>query len=258
MTATTPATTTAVTTTTTTSTTTSTPSGTPVPVGALLFGDEFNGAAGALPSSTKWGAKTFTSGASGCVWDGWNLVHEDGNGDVILGAQKKSTGGWQCSFISGKTSYSGPRYEEARAKVACGVGTWSAPLWSWASPFGAGGLENDTNEQLGRQPGSYHTTVHNWTVSPQKQSGVNVATSSTLCNGFHVYGAAVYSSHIDYYLDGTKVSTITAAAVGLSNLAGFAEVANVDLNMGGSWAGTPTISGPVSMVVDYVRVYALS
>lgn len=61
---------------------------------------------------------------------------------------------------------------------------------------------------------------------------------------------------VDYYFDGTLEASATAGSVGLSNLLSYRQVANVSLNMGG-WAGTPTGSGPYSVVVDYVRVSAL-
>lgn len=226
-------------------------------LGALLFSDEFNGAAGTTPDSTKWGAKSFTSSGSLANWSGWNQISENGSGDVQITAVKQSTGRWNTGWLSGKIGYSGQRYIEARVKIACGYGTWNGPVWEWDYPYGAGGFENDVNESLGREPTNYHTTIHNWTVSPNLQSGISISTGQTLCNGFHTYGAAVYADHVDFYLDGVKVSTRLASAIGLTNLTSFEDVANISLNMGG-WGGTPTISGPVSMLVDYIHVYKLN
>lgn len=258
---TTPTTTTTPTPATTAATTTSTtpvPPGTPVAVGPLMFGDEFNGAAGSQPSTALWGGKnSFTTNAlSGARMDGWNQISEDGNGDLVITARKDPTSGqWITGHMWSVPTYSGPRYMEVRARMAAGYGAWNAPLWE--QPL-HGGQENDVNEQLGRQPNTFNATLHNWSVSPQRQKGLAISTGVDLSSGFHTYGAAVYHDHIDYYFDGAKVGTINASDVGLTDLTTTAENAWVTLNIGGGWAGTPTIPGPTSMRVDYVKVYALA
>src|SRR5207244_1506733 len=92
---------------------------TPVPIGALLFGDEFNGAVGAKPSTASWGAKQYSSSGSRADWNGLNNVSENGGGDLVITARKESNGRWLTGFLSGKIGYSGARYVEARAKVPC-------------------------------------------------------------------------------------------------------------------------------------------
>lgn len=223
---------------------------------ALLFGDDFNGAAGSLPSSTLWGAKT--GGSNGSVaWNGWNNVSEDGQGNLVITARKNSSGQWTSSFISGKIGYSGQRHIEARAKVACGAGTWSAPVWEWGYPYGGTpSLEDDVNEQLGDQAQSYHATLHNWNGGTNPQSGKTLSTGQTLCNDFHVYAANVYADHVDFFIDGNKDGTILGSAIGLSDLTTWKVVADIDLNMGG-WGGTIGVTGPVSMLVDYIHVSKL-
>ena len=240
-----------------TASTTVTVSGSGLSLGSLLFGDEFNGAAGTKPDSTVWGAKSSTSGSSLANWSGWNQISENGSGDVVITAVKQSTGRWDTGWLSGKVGYSGQRYIEARGEIACGYGTWNGLVWEWDYPYGAGGFENDVIESLGKEPTNYHTTIHNWTVSPNLQSGFTVSTGQTLCNSFHNYGAAVYPDRVDFYLDGNKVSTRLASAIGLSDLTTFKDVANISLNMGG-WGGTPTITGPATMQVDYIHVYKLN
>jgi hypothetical protein len=114
-------------------------------------------------------------------------------------------------------------------------------------------------EQLGREPQTYHSTLHYWTApGVGTQSGKTISATSALCDGFHTYGAAVYSDHVDLYLDGQKMASTPASAVGLTDLTAWQDEVNIDLDMGGNWAGTPTVSGPVSMLVDYVHVYRVS
>ena len=244
-----------------TDTTTTTASTTTAPSPSYLFDDEFNGAAGSKPSSTLWNAKTTTM-PSGVHMDGWTNISEDGSGDLVVTASKDSAGVWHSGWLTGNVggfSFGGTPYDvQARAEVACGAGTWSSPIWTWGAPYGsAPSIENDVIEHLdGKEPDGYHATLHNWNGAGNPSNGQLVSTLTPLCGGFHVYEAKVYADHIDYYFDGTLEATATASSVGLTNLLASPQVANVSLNMGG-WAGTPTISGPVSMLVDYVRVAGL-
>jgi PKD repeat protein len=234
--------------------------GTPVPVGALIFNDEFNGALGTKPDTSKWIVHTGNAGLGLGVWVGSDNMQLDGNGNLAITAREATPGNpggkWNTGFLSGKIGYSGKRYLETRAKVAAGYGTWNGPLWEDGFPWGANAIENDVVEQLGRDPQVNHNTLHNWTVSPNKQSGNAYNSGVILANDFHIYGAAVYADHVDYYLDGVKVFTALASAVGLSDLTTFVVAAEVQLNMGG-WAGTPTIPGPVTLLIDYIRVYRI-
>lgn len=253
------------TTTTTSPGTTTTP---PPPPPTYLFDDEFNGAAGSKPSTTLWNAHTSSNAIR--TWDGWNAVSENGSGDLVITATKNS-GIWDTGFISGKIGYSGVRHVEARVKLPCGYGTW-AGVWEWGAPYGAApSLEDDIAEQLGKSPSIYYTTLHYWDSSGDHSSGsYSVNTGVTLCNAFHTYAANVYADHVDYYFDGAYVSTRTASSIGLSNLTTWSDVADLSLDMGGSWACpssdttdctsnySPKMAGPVSMLVDYVRVSALS
>lgn len=227
----------------------------PVTVGSEIFSDDFVGATGLKPDSTKWQAKSYTSGASGAVFAGLTLIELDGASNLKITAQKSSSGVWQCGFITSKSGYSGSRYTEGKAKMAPGFGTWNAPVWEWAFPNGGPGLENDVNEQLGKQPDQYHCTLHNWNTSAQ--SGITVSTGVNLSTDFHIYGSALYSDHVDFYFDNSKVATILASAVGMTDLTTFEVAACIDLNMGGSWAGTPTIAGPVDMLVDWYKVWSI-
>jgi hypothetical protein len=227
------------------------PATTPVPVKSLILDAEFNGKAAAQPSHLLWGAKSHGK------WSGWSHIALDGTGNVLLTAYSDATG-WHTPWLSGKVGYQGPRYVEARANVPCGAGTWSAPIWEWAYPYGRGrGLENDVSEQLGAEPTSYHATLHYWTgTGTNVQSGEKVTSASSLCGAFHTYGAAVYGDHVDYFLDGTLTTSISASAIGLSSLTAQKEVMNTDLAMGG-WGGTITVPSPVVLAVDFIHVYRM-
>jgi hypothetical protein len=218
-----------------------------------LFEDEFNGAAGSKPSSRLWNAKAYRA-SSGTFWNGWKAISEDGQGHLLITANK-ANGVWYSGFLSGKVSYTGPRYVEVRAKVAAGFGVWNAPVWEWDFPNGATGVEDDVIEQFGRQPQTYRTTLHAGTAI---QEGFANTTRVTLSGSFHTYGAAVRPNRVDYYFDGALMRTIRPGNLG--GRWGFVTtpmVANISLNMGGL-GGTPTVPGPVSLLVDWIRVTPLS
>jgi hypothetical protein len=232
-------------------------------LGSLIFGDDFDGPAGSKPDAHKWVGKV-RGLASGIHLDGMTNIALDGNSNVVIAAHKQADG-WHSGFLSGVPSggYSGRRFIECRAKVGKGQGVWNGAIWEWAALYGAGGIEVDVCEQLGREPSNYHATLHNWQGGGE-QLGNTIAGSSPLGDGFHVYGAAVYDDHIDWYLDGVHMrnlkgnpATVTAAQVGLTHLAPFKVVTNISLNMGG-WGGPINIPGPVSLTVDYVHVHALT
>lgn len=223
----------------------------PPAVKSLIFGDEFNGAAGVQPPHRLWAAKHFGN------WSGWTHIAENGAGSVVLTAYKDSSG-WHTPWLSGRIGYRGRRYVEARAEVPCGAGTWSAPIWEWRFPFGKNpGFENDVSEQLGKEPAQYHVTLHHWTSGGKNQeSSKEITATSPVCGTFHTYGAAVFSGRVDFYLDGVLTASIPASSVGLSNLIKFKQVMNIDLAMGGM-GGTITVGSPVVLLVDFIHVYRI-
>lgn len=250
--------------TTTTQTTTTAPTTAPTttttPAPGYVFDDEFNGAAGSLPSSSLWDYKTFNGGNA--KWGGTTKVSENGSGDLAIDATCSSActtaTNWTSGFISGKVALTGSYRIEARSKIPCGQGVWPAPVWTWGYPYGAApSIENDVIEQLGSgQATSYHTTLHNWNGSTNPQLGHQDAVGVTLCNAFHTYASNVYADRIDYLFGGAKIDSITAAQVGLANFATQKQVANIDLDMGG-WAGTIGATSTQTMLVDYIRVTPL-
>lgn len=225
---------------------------TPVPVGALLFSDEFSAP---TIDTAKWDVKNRGQFTPSAVSAGGGLL------TIIATVDASKPGGWACGEIQGQptTAYTGPRYSECRAIVPAGFGTWAAPLWERDAPWGALAIENDTCEQLGKEPGSYHVTVHN---GPSEAYGLMIGAptpSTPLSADWHRYGCAMYADHADYYLDGAKVATITQAESGLTawKFTTTPTVPLVDLDMGG-WGGTITVAPPVRLLVDYVKVWALA
>jgi hypothetical protein len=229
-----------------------------VPVGALLFSDDFDGPAGSKPDGTKWHAKTGQSGSSLATWAGLNQIKLDGAGNVVVEAVK-SGARWDTGWLSGVAGHTGPRYIEARVKVAGGgIGPWNGAIWEWGYPFGAApSIEVDVCEQLARESRQYHATLHWWNGAGNPQAGKVFSAAAPLADDFHRYGAAIYADRVDWYLDGLKVGSTPASAINQADLTVWKVVPNISLNMGG-WGGTPTIPGPAVLRADYVRVWALA
>jgi beta-glucanase (GH16 family) len=220
-----------------------------------LFDDEFNGAAGSKPSSSLWGVKTLMDRRNAAVMEGWTSISENGRGDLVITAHRDKSGVWRSGWLTGKVPYIGPHDIIVRAEVPCGTGTLAGPAWEWAYPYGAPWAEDDTVEQLGREPQTYHTTLH---TSARRQAGSGHNVGVKLCGGFHTYETKMYAGHADFYFDGSLVEKVTRSRLGgVWPFTTIPMIPNISLMMGGSWAGTPTISGPVSMLVDYLRVRRL-
>lgn len=252
--------------TTTVGTTTSQPpptTTTTAPAPTYLFDDEFNGAAGSEPSTfnAKGTATSPYKNGNGTYFEGFTNAHEDGNGHLVITAHKDAAGAWHSAWLTSKAAITGPRDVQARAMVPCGNGTWASPVWEWGYPYGsAPELEDDVIEQLGKEPTTYHATLHYAATAgagATDQSGGPINTGVTLCNAFHTYEAKVYATHVDFYFDGTFEKSITTSQLtGISDFTVMKEAENISLNMGG-WGGTIDVAGPVSMLVDYIRVAAL-
>lgn len=234
-----------------TPTTTSVPAPQTPPLGRTLFADDFT----APLDPTVWDVKNRLNGYSGTTFIPGNVTVKDGQ--LAITAYQNTSGAWYGGEIQllAAHAYTGPHYLECSTTLPAGVGVWSGPLWERDAPWGALGIENDACEQLGKEPSVYHVTVHN---GPDDSHGLAVTAPATLAGGGpHIYGCAMYSDHADYFLDGQKVATIPASSLTAWKFTTTPLVCLLDLDMGGAWATTPTIPGPVTMLVDYVKVTAL-
>lgn len=186
-------------------------------VGTSKFGDDFNGALNSEPSSTDW---TFF-GSGGCqtsanlTYCGTNTMGEDGAGNLKMQAVL-SSGTWYGAWLTSKTTYSGERYLEVRAKLACSADTGFSTDTAFEVGSGSPHLELnpaelDTGE--GASPNNFdykHNMGTNyWMDATHKAYHTRFQTESTQqCGAFHKYGMAVYSDHIDFFYDGAKELTV--------------------------------------------------
>ena len=235
----------------------------------LAWSDEF--ANGGLPDSRNWQHDTERNKAG---WHNRELQYyshdrldnaEVRDGKLIITARKEE--------MSAQTDWGGQRYSSARlitagkkdwtygyfeirAKLPCGVGTWPA-IWMLGSQgnWPAGG-ELDIMEQVGSNPARVFSTVH--TASGSGANGVGNAVEVTdACAAFHNYQMDWNAQQIRFGIDG-KTHLIYKNSKSGQDQWPFDSPQFLILNIAiGGDLGGKVDDGifPVSMEVDYVRVY---
>ncbi|MEF9911706.1 family 16 glycosylhydrolase [Streptomyces sp. NBC_01693] len=243
---------------------------------AQTWADEFDGAAGSAPDSSKW---TLEKGGSGngnnelqYYTDSTENASLDGNGNLVITARKNSDSGLQCWY--GPCQYTSARLNtaktftqaygryEARIKIPRGQGIWPA-FWMLGDDLGSAGWPNsgeiDIMENVGKEPGAVHGTIH----GPGYSGGGGIGASYSLPDGkafaddFHTFAVDWSPNSLVWSVDGQTYQTRTPADLNGSKWV-FDHPFFIILNLavGGDWPGSPDGSTtlPQTMTVDYVRV----
>jgi len=243
--------------------------------GNLIFDDEFNGAAGSAPDSSKWqilGGANPSRWGEECFVNDRAHVYLDGQGHLVETATY-NPGGVPCTNGSGPYESggidtgpaSGGLFDfqygsvEASIQVPCqsGTGLWPA-FWSDGPNWPTGGeidyLEvmkyfgpTDANEGLHGPT----TGGSSWGTSYQNQA-------STWCDAYHTYGAIWSPGEIQFTIDGTVEHTITPTAMQSGwtwPFDSYDQRLLLDLQIGDSGGTIDDSTLPQSMLVDWVRVY---
>ena len=248
-----------------------------LPGWVLAWSDEFDAPSGTAPDPAKW---TLLTGG-----DGWGNQEREyystdlanasqQNGSLAITATKAGAAAHTCWY--GACQYTSARLQtkgkmaqkygrfEARIKVPQGQGMW--PAW-WMlgddidTAMWPGCGEIDVMENIGREPGTVHGSLH----GPGYSGGNPLTGSYALTGGkklgddFHVYAVEWEASAIRFYLDDVLYETRTPADVpaGKKWVYDHPFFLLLNLAVGGQWPADPdgTTTFPQSMLVDYVRVY---
>jgi beta-glucanase (GH16 family) len=240
------------------------------------WADEFDGAAGTTPDSSRW---NFDVGGNG--WGNNELQYYtrrpgnaalDGKGHLVITARAErfqGANGVERDYTSARLQTL-EKFEftyglmEARIQVPAGAGLAPA-FWSLGNEayteddaWPACG-EIDTMEVLGSEPNILNGTVHGpWPAHP---SGIGGEAESPvpLSAGFHTYGVRWETNQISFLLDGSVYETVTPADLPPGEAWPFQHPNFLLLNLavGGDWPKSPDASTrfPARMVVDWVRVW---
>lgn len=249
-----------------------------VQVRKFAFSDEFNGPANSPVDSTKWTLET-----GGWGWGNQELeyynnttanAYQNGSGSLVIKAVKLdpplTLTCWYgpCEYTSArmitKQKFEGKYGRiEARIKIPRGQGIWPA-FWMLGNDIDTAGWpacgEIDIMENIGREPGIVHGTIH----GPGYSGGNGIGGQFTLPVGgafaddFHVYAIEWSATKITWYVDGFAYRTTTTSNIPGGTQWVFDHPFFIILNVavGGGWPGNPdgTTVFPQEMRVDYVRV----
>lgn len=154
---------------------------------------------------------------------------------------------------------------EARIKVAAGIGTWNA-FWMMPStydektnPWPDCG-EIDIMEYLGYDTNRIHGTAHTYQYNGYWATNPSAAVEAlNLDTDWHTYSVKWSADRIVWMVDGWEYFIWENTGVGLEQYP-FLDPNYIILNLaiGGDWGGVMGVDDsifPVSMYVDYVRVY---
>ncbi|MDB5272654.1 MAG: carbohydrate-binding protein, partial [Chitinophagaceae bacterium] len=240
----------------------------------LTWSDEFNGTS---LDQSKWNYQTGDGCPGNCGWGNNELeyytnttsnVSVSGGSLALTARYQPNYNGSGKNYTSGKLVTSGKfsqkygRYE-ARIKAPSAASIWPA-FWMLAdnTNWPATG-EIDILECLNANPTLWYGTLHYASTSGVHQSkGATWTSPAPLSDDYHVYAVEWSTTQISWFIDGTLRGTATKADVISGGGAWPFDNQNffiiLNVAVGGDFPGQTPISSqfPVSMLVDYVRVYS--
>jgi beta-glucanase (GH16 family) len=230
----------------------------------LLWGDDFDGAAGTAVDGSKWAYDTGPNWQNGELQDytsGNANASLDGSGNLVIEARKEAREGRQYTSArlktEGKKTFTYGRIE-ARIKVPYGQGMWPA-FWMLGGNSWPNDGEIDVVENLGREPSIAHGTIHGpgYSGAAGPTAFYTLPGGAKLSDDFHLFAVEWETNAIRWYVDGSLYSTKTPSDIKGSTWV-FTHPFFIILNLavGGDWPGAPdgTTVFPQKMWIDYVHV----
>ncbi|ASW55394.1 glycoside hydrolase family 16 protein [Plantactinospora sp. KBS50] len=236
---------------------------------AVVWAEEFNGAAGTGVNTARWNFDTGGGGFGNNELEYYNSgtsnVYQDGQGHLVIEARRESGGHscWYgtCQWTSGRIHTSGKFTQqyghiEARIQVPKGAGLWPAFWMLGGSNWPTDG-EIDIMENVGGQPNTVFGTIHGPGYSGGNGVGGTRTLSAPLGNAFHNYAIDWSPDLIIWTVDGSEYFRATPAST-RGNPWVFNHPFFIILNLavGGNFPGSPDGStpSPARMLIDYIHV----
>jgi len=251
----------------------------------FIWSDEFNDPRGTPPDPGVWKPEVGDGLLNGIPgWGNGEFEYytaspenaaTDGQSNLLITARDvgTATSGTRCWY--GPCEYTSARlitwgraeFEfgrlDARLKLPQGQGLWSA-FWMLGADLAEVGWpqsgEIDIMENVGREPGQVHGTVHGPGYSGSDGIGAGFdLPAGTASEGFHVYAVEWTPDQIRWSVDDVNTFTATVDDIPTGTEWVYDHPFFVILNVavGGNWPGPPdeTTAFPQTMHVDYVRAY---
>lgn len=233
----------------------------------IVWQDEFDGAAGALPNVSNW---RFDVGED---WGNAQLEYDtdrasnaslDGAGHLVITARQESYKG--RGYTSARITTQGKREQrygrfEARIKMPSGRGLWPA-FWMLGANEDVVGWpqtgEIDVMEYRGQEPTVIHGTLHG-----PGYSGIKAFTrrfelqAARFDQDFHDFTVEWDEDQVSWRVDGHLYHRIKRNYVPGDWVFDHPFYLILNLAVGGGYVGPPdgSTTFPQTMVVDWVRVY---
>jgi beta-glucanase (GH16 family) len=246
----------------------------------LVWSDEFNGADGSSPDSSKW---TFDTGVGGNGW-GNNELETYTNraknaqiqgGNLVITAFNETyadpSDGVTRNYTSARLKTQGLFSQayghfEARIKIPAGQGMWPA-FWMLGNNITSVNWpacgEIDIMENIGREPGTVHGSLHSSSTVAKTSDATapfSLPAGKNFAADFHLYAVEWEPGVVRFYVDSNLCATFTQSQWPAGGAWTFDHPFFIILNVavGGDWPGSPDNSTvfPQQMLVDYVRIYA--
>jgi beta-glucanase (GH16 family) len=233
----------------------------------LVWSDEFDGNAGALPDAAKW---TYDLGTGQDGWGNLELqsytnkpenVSMDGEGNLAITALRSDN-----TFTSARIKTQGlfeQQYGrfEARLITPYGPGIWPA-FWMLGSNIETVEWpqcgEIDIMELRGQEPSIIHGSIH----GPGYSGGNPITKGYALINDrfdadYHIYAIEWDEAKIDFFVDDFLYQRILREDVPGEWVYDQPFFLILNVAVGGNYVGFPTDQTPFpqQMIIDYVRVY---
>jgi len=233
----------------------------------LVWHDEFDGSG---LDVTKWVRETGGGGWGNNELEFYTARAENARlegGHLVIEARAEPFGNRQYTSARLKTAGLGAwKYGriEARIRIPRGQGIWPA-FWLLGDDIPQVGWpacgEIDIMENIGKEPGRVHGTVH----GPQYSGAKGVSApydqpgggGGPFADDYHVYAVEWEANAIRWYVDSAHYATVTPKDLPGRWVFDHPFFIILNVAVGGGWPGNPdsTTVFPQRMLVDYVRVY---
>jgi beta-glucanase (GH16 family) len=236
---------------------------------AVIWSEDFNGAAGTGVDTSRWNFDTGGGGFGNSELEYYNSgtsnVAMDGLGNLVITARRESGGHtcWYgtCQYTSGRIQTAGKFTQlyghiEARIQVPKGNGLWPAFWMLGGSNWPTDG-EIDIMENVGRTPNTVYGTIHGPGYSGANGVGGTRTLAAPLGDAFHTFAVDWSPNLIVWTIDGSEYFRATPANIG-GNQWVYSHPFFIILNLavGGPFPGSPDASTPATsrMLIDYIHV----